>query len=153
MKLYTDVYESALGPITLKATDDVLWSLDFDSDPHQTKISPNLLLGEVRKQLGEYFDGKRKRFDLPFEIQGTPFQKKVLQAMLSIPYGEVLSYSELASQIQHPIAFRAVGNACNRNQIPVIIPCHRIVALNGIGGFGCGLEKKRFLLKLEGSKL
>jgi methylated-DNA-[protein]-cysteine S-methyltransferase len=152
MKISQKVYESILGPIYLRATDHLLLSLDFNAPERPNLTGSNALLDEASKQLDEYFNGKRKGFDLPFEVQGTSFQKRVLEAMSSIPYGGVISYSKLASQIGHPMAFRAVGNACNRNKIPLIIPCHRVVGVSDLGGFGCGLDKKKFLLELEEPK-
>ena len=150
MHVYAGVFDSAMGPIYLRANDDHLLSLDFDPDEFPETTTSNCLIEKAKTQLGEYFSGQRREFDLPFEIKGTQFQKKVLEAMISIPYGEVLSYSEVAFQINHPAAFRAVGNACNGNKLPLLIPCHRVVAANGLGGFGCGLEKKSYLLRLEG---
>ena len=113
--------------------------------------SPTLLLSKTAAELQEYFTGKRKAFDLPLEPCGTPFQRKVWQELCRIPFGEVASYGEIAARIGLPKGARAVGQANHRNPIPVIIPCHRVVAAgNKIGGYGGGIALKIRLLALEG---
>jgi methylated-DNA-[protein]-cysteine S-methyltransferase len=105
------------------------------------------------KQLEEYFAGERTQFDLPLELEGTPFQKDVWLALGEIPYGKTISYAELASMVGRPTAFRAVGQANGANPIPIVLPCHRVLASGGrIGGYGGGLDMKRQLLALEGVK-
>jgi len=109
------------------------------------------VLGNAADQLEEYFSGTRTRFDLPLELDGTPFQKEVWLALAEIPYGETVSYAELASMVGRPNAFRAVGQANGANPIPIVLPCHRVVASGGrIGGYGGGLDMKRRLLAIEG---
>ncbi|MFV0479098.1 MAG: methylated-DNA--[protein]-cysteine S-methyltransferase [Anaerorhabdus sp.] len=111
-----------------------------------------LLLAE--RELMEYFNGKRKKFSLPISFQGTSFQKKVWNELMKIPYGEVRSYKEIATLIGHPKAYRAVGSACNKNPIGVVVPCHRVVAANKkLGGFAYGADEKINLLKLEGYEI
>ncbi len=106
----------------------------------------------VRKQLEEYFAGKRKVFEVPLAPAATPFQSKVLKQLLKIPYGETCSYIDIARSLGNPKASRAVGMANGNNPIPIIIPCHRVVGANGnLTGFGGGLPNKRFLLDLETS--
>jgi methylated-DNA-[protein]-cysteine S-methyltransferase len=108
------------------------------------------LMRETLRQLRAYFAGKLKAFDVPLEIVGTDFQKRVWIALRAIPYGETRSYSEIAGHIGAPRAVRAVGAANGRNPIPVIIPCHRVIGASGsLVGFGGGLEWKRLLLDLE----
>jgi methylated-DNA-[protein]-cysteine S-methyltransferase len=103
------------------------------------------------RQLAEYFAGCRTSFDLPLDVTGTPFQRQVWAELQRIPYGETISYSELAERIGSPKAVRAVGAANGRNPVPIIVPCHRVIAANGgLQGFGGGLEAKRLLLDLEG---
>ncbi len=98
----------------------------------------------------EYFAGKRKVFDVPHNIQATPFQQRVLHAVAQVPYGTTSSYSTIAAQINRPQAMRAVGMANARNPVPIIVPCHRIIGKNGsLTGFGGGLEIKRWLINLE----
>ena len=102
------------------------------------------------KELKEYSLGKRKKFDVPLDINGTTFQKQVWNALLKIPYGKTISYMEVATLIARPKAARAVGTACGKNNIPIIIPCHRVLATNNkLGGFSGGLNIKKQLLKLE----
>lgn len=117
------------------------------------KNSTNKLLKQTIKELEEYTSGKRKKFSVPLDIQGTDFQKKVWKQMLKIPYGKTLSYKEVADLIKSPKSARAVGNACGKNNLPVIIPCHRVVSMNSLGGFMGGflggMKIKKYLLKLE----
>lgn len=104
----------------------------------------------IQKQFTEYEKGIRKVFDLPLHIKGTEFQKKVWNALLEIPYGETRSYQEIAIQIGNPKAVRAVGGACNRNPIGIIVPCHRVVGKNGsLTGYAGGLDYKKLLLEKE----
>jgi O-6-methylguanine DNA methyltransferase len=108
-------------------------------------------LDELSIWLERYFKGKKAEYTEPFDLRGTDFQKKVWQAIYKIPYGRLTSYGELAKAIKKPKASRAVGNAVGLNPITIIIPCHRVVWNNGgIGGFGGGLNRKRFLLNVEG---
>lgn len=110
------------------------------------------LLQEACRQLDEYFQGKRKNFDLPIGYAGTPFQKSVWRELQNIPYGETRSYADIAVKIGSPKAVRAVGQANNRNPILLLIPCHRVIHKNGdISGFACGIETKKYLLDLERS--
>ena len=119
------------------------------SDECLEKVSMDLLT-ETRKQLQEYFDGKRKEFNLPILLRGTEFQKKVWQGLCTIPYGETRSYKELAELVGNPKAVRAVGGANNKNPIMIIVPCHRVIGADGsLVGFGGGLEVKKYLLELE----
>jgi methylated-DNA-[protein]-cysteine S-methyltransferase len=107
---------------------------------------------EVRRQLTEYFAGRRQEFDLPLAPKGTDFQKQVWQALTSIPFGATTSYGELAGRIGRPKASRAVGAANGANPIPIVVPCHRVIGANGsLTGFGGGLDVKRTLLEIEGS--
>ena len=111
---------------------------------------PTPLSDRAAAQLAEYFAGKRKEFDLPLCPQGTDFQKAVWQALLEIPYGQTRSYGEIAASIGNPKASRAVGMACNRNPIWVLIPCHRVVGKNkSLTGYAGGLDRKQWLLDLE----
>jgi methylated-DNA-[protein]-cysteine S-methyltransferase len=105
---------------------------------------------DVRRQLSEYFDGERDEFDVPLAMTGTPFQRRVWQALQRIPYGETTTYGELARRLGRPSASRAVGLANGRNPIAVIVPCHRVIGSDGsLTGYGGGVERKRLLLELE----
>jgi len=131
----------------------ILWKND---DPHgsrflpQTRDEAHPVLIEAERQLREYFAGERRCFTLPLEFVGTEFQKKVWNALVAIPFGETRSYSEIARQIGHPQAVRAVGAANGRNPLSIVAPCHRVIGANGkLTGFAGGLEVKAFLLDLE----
>ena len=108
------------------------------------------LLLEAKKQLEEYFEGKRKVFDLPLKQEGTEFQKKVWEALEKIPYGETRTYKEVAKMVGNEKASRAIGLANNKNNIPIIVPCHRVIGSDGkLVGYALGLDMKRYLLDLE----
>jgi methylated-DNA-[protein]-cysteine S-methyltransferase len=108
----------------------------------------------VRAQLADYFSGRRTAFELPLEIAGSPFQRRVWGALQEIPYGETISYGELARRIGVPSASRAVGVANGHNPVAVVVPCHRVIGADGsLTGYGGGLERKRFLLELEAGVL
>jgi methylated-DNA-[protein]-cysteine S-methyltransferase len=111
-------------------------------------------LGMTQSQLDEYFAGKRQSFDLPLNLQGTEFQLAVWNELLRVPYGETITYAELANRIGRPSAIRAVGAANGANPIPVIVPCHRVIGSNGtLTGYGGGIERKQWLLAHEGRRL
>lgn len=107
------------------------------------------VLQQAQKQLQQYFQGERRSFDVPLRLKGTDFQQKAWQALRQIPYGKTVTYGQQASMMGQPKACRAVGGANHKNPILIMVPCHRVVASDGLGGFGCGTEKKRFLLELE----
>ncbi|MCD4785665.1 MAG: methylated-DNA--[protein]-cysteine S-methyltransferase [Candidatus Eremiobacteraeota bacterium] len=112
----------------------------------------NKLLEAAGNQILEYFNGKRKHFDIPYEMTGTDFQKSIWREIEKIPYGSVISYGELAVNAGNPGAARAAGGACGKNHLPIIIPCHRVIASDGtLGGFTGGLNLKSYLLKIETS--
>lgn len=109
---------------------------------------------QIQMQLDEYFVGERQYFDLNLRLEGTVFQKKVWQALMTINYGQVVSYQEIGRLIQHPHSMRAIGNANGANPIALIIPCHRIIRSDGtIGGYAGGIGRKEFLLNLERQKI
>lgn len=151
---------SPVGTLTLVASDcglsAILWEDDEPSrvrtgSPVESPEHP--VLRETANQLQAYFAGKLNEFDLPLDLVGTPFQQKVWAALQTIPYGETRSYADIARQIGHPTAFRAVGAANGRNPVSIVVPCHRAIGANGsLTGFAGGLEIKRRLLALEGRK-
>ena len=113
-----------------------------------------LLLERAAKQLDEYFAGKRTSFDLPLEPEGTPYRKKVWQVLTEIPYGQTMTYGEIARRTGNPQASRAVGGANHHNPIPIVIPCHRVIGAGGkLTGYAGGLPRKEFLLALERNSL
>jgi O-6-methylguanine DNA methyltransferase len=115
-----------------------------------TDEGSSALLDCVEDQLGEYFSGSRRAFDLPLDIPGSAFQERVWSELAKIPYGATVSYRELAQRVDAPNAFRAVGRANGSNRVAVVVPCHRVVAANGgLGGYGGGLAAKKWLLTLE----
>jgi O-6-methylguanine DNA methyltransferase len=108
---------------------------------------------DVAEQLGAYFAGERTAFDVAIRFEGTPFQVAVWSALRDIPYGATISYAELARRVGRPGAFRAVGQANGRNPVAIVVPCHRVVAADGtMGGYGGGLDRKRWLLDHEGAQ-
>lgn len=113
-----------------------------------------LLLERAAKQLDEYFAGKRTSFDLPLEPEGTPYRKKIWQVLTEIPYGQTMTYGEIARRTGNPQASRAVGGANHHNPIPIVIPCHRVIGAGGkLTGYAGGLPRKEFLLALERNRL
>ena len=139
---------SPLGDLTLFEEDGKIISLDWGAVEGGEETP---LLTEAARQLDDYFDGSLKTFTLPLDPAGTAFQKKVWEAMTRIPYGQIRRYGEVAEELDS--GPRAVGGACGRNPIPIIIPCHRILGSNGsLGGYSGdgGLDTKLFLLRLEG---
>ena len=158
MKMYIDTLPSPIGVLTLTADDHGLRHIRFEQERHPIRIggecapAPERFV-EVRAQLRAYFAGELTRFDLPLSPQGTPFQLLVWQALRDIEYGRTESYGELARRIGDAKATRAVGAANGRNPLPIVIPCHRVIGSDGsLTGFGGGIERKRFLLKLEGGE-
>lgn len=142
--------DSPIGALRLAEEDGALTELLFgeQGENRQLDDSPVLLQAEV--QLGEYFAGKRREFTVPLSPRGTEFQRRVWNALLTIPYGETRSYGEIAILAESPKAFRAVGSANHNNPISILIPCHRVIGKNGsLTGYGGGMEAKQFLLELE----
>ena len=145
----TAVFESPIGKLWLAAENGALVRLDFSEIPAKSD-SDEPVLEETKRQLAEYFSGKRKAFTVPLIYRGTPFQEKVWGELLKIPYGETRTYGEIAAAIGKPKASRAVGMACHRNPIGILIPCHRVIGTGGkLTGFGGGLDKKQALLERE----
>ena len=140
-------FVSLFSPITIFEEGGKIVSLLFSYSEHSDS-SP--LLEKAKEEIEEYFQGKRKTFDLPLDAKGTEFQKRVWKELLDIRYGETLSYGEIGDRIGTK-AYRAIGNACGKNPIPILIPCHRVVGKDNIGGFSLGLDLKRKLLDIERS--
>ena len=149
--IYYHIYESPFGPITLESDGYSLTRLDFGLREQRNPAFSFLdVFNKAKEQLDEYFSGERKAFTIPLKTVGTVFQKQVWDALLQIPYGETRSYEDIAIQIGNPKACRAIGMANNRNNIGIIIPCHRVIGKNGsLVGYAGGLDKKIALLDLE----
>lgn len=149
---YAYSFEFEIGKLWICTDKKSLLEISF-RDSLVTKnyeIKASDLILEVKKQLEEYFSGKRQTFDLLLNPQGTEFQKKVWQCLTKIPYGETACYKDIAAAVGNPKASRAVGMANNKNPIPIIIPCHRVIGKNGkLVGYAGGLDIKRKLLKYE----
>lgn len=149
----TCLYNSPIGILRISEADGKIINLSLQqkiSDIASDTISSQLLQ-KACQQLDEYFQGKRRQFDLPLGYAGTLFQESVWRELQNIPYGETRSYEDIAVKIGSPKAVRAVGQANNKNPILLMIPCHRVIHKNGdISGFACGIDTKKYLLKLEG---
>jgi len=153
--VYYCYLDTPIGELLLAGDADGLAMIGFPRGSMRREPEPDWIfnekpLAEARRQLGEYFGGKRREFDLPLRLSGTAFQVSVLQALQDIPYGETVSYGEIARRIGRPKAVRAVGAANGRNPLPIVVPCHRVIGSTGdLTGFGGGLDTKEALLRLE----
>ena len=149
--------DSPVGPLMLAADGSGLRHIEFRHNRHPANRADwhggdNEVLQAAEAQLGEYFAGRRQRFELPLAPQGTAFQREVWQTLAEIPYGATWSYRDLAQRIGRPSAMRAVGAANGRNPLPIVLPCHRVIGADGgLTGFGGGLPTKELLLRLEGA--
>lgn len=148
--------DSPLGLLLFAASDRGLRGIYFEQHKHfhgrgNWQLAPaHPMLKMAMREMQEFFDHKRTQFDVPLDLQGTPFQQSVWQALLRIPFGDTISYGEHAERVGKPDAARAVGAAIGRNPVSIIVPCHRVVASNGaITGYAGGLERKRALLAFE----
>ena len=153
IKMNTCLYNSPIGVLRISEADGKITNLSLHQKINDTApdIISSQLLQKACQQLDEYFQGKRRQFDLPLGYAGTPFQECVWRELQNIPYGETRCYEDIAVRIGNPKAVRAVGQANNRNPILLMIPCHRVIHKNGdISGFACGIETKKYLLELEG---
>lgn len=152
-------FDSPIGPLLLAGSVAGLKRVSFAEGRHSRIVAPEWqedasAFGDVTDQLRSYFAGKRTFFDLPLILEGTEFQKRVWTALQAIPYGETISYKELAERVGSPKGGRAVGAANGANPIPIIIPCHRVIGNDGsLTGFGGGLPLKKKLLQLESRQL
>ncbi|MBW1713871.1 MAG: methylated-DNA--[protein]-cysteine S-methyltransferase [Deltaproteobacteria bacterium] len=161
--VYHLTWNTDLGPLTALATQRGLarlWLSQPDLEGQARRLAgraawelrdePLPVLSQTRQQVDEYLIGQRKEFDLALDLRGTPFQMSVWQALQTVAWGRVVTYGQLAAMVSRPGAARAVGQANGANPIPIIVPCHRVVAVGGLGGYGSGLANKRVLLGLEG---
>lgn len=159
VKLDTTYYESPVGWLEIKADDEGIHAILFvnawkgpklEAAKVSSEASGNTHINTCISQLNEYFAGKRKDFDFPFSQQGTVFQQKVWGALLDIPFGKTISYMELSKRIGDTKAIRAVGTTNGKNQICIVVPCHRVIGTNGnLVGYGGDLWRKKWLLDHE----
>ena len=161
-----DLVDTPIGTLLIAATDRGLCRIAYDADADQEverlarsfgvrvlrSASP---IDPARRQLDEYFEGHRQHFELPLDIDSlAEFNRRVLHELARVPYGEVVTYGELAARSARPRAARAVGTVMNRNPLPIVLPCHRVIGSTGkLVGYGGGLERKEALLRLEGALL
>jgi methylated-DNA-[protein]-cysteine S-methyltransferase len=157
--------DTPLGELLVATTSRGLVRIGFPSEGHDgvladlaARLSPRIVeapgqLDAVRRELDEYFERERREFDLPLDWRlSHGFRSKVLHGISGIPYGETATYAEMAAEAGSPNAYRAAGSACGSNPIPVVVPCHRVVPTGGgLGGYGGGLDLKKYLLRLEGA--
>ena len=159
-----DLFDSPLGTLLLAASPRGLCRIAYDPEPEREaealakRFGLRILrvpLDDPRRQLDEYFAGRRHGFDLELDLAGVgPFPRRVLEELALVPYGEVTTYGRLAARAERPRAARAVGTVMNRNPLPIVLPCHRVVGSTGkLVGYGGGLERKERLLRLEGALL
>lgn len=157
-----DMADTPVGPLLLAVTERGLCRISFDPEPERATEDLARTFGvrvlkaprevdRVRRELEEYFEGKRRDFDLPIDLRGRAgFSRTILDQLARVPYGEVTTYKSLAVEAGNPRAARAVGTIMNRNPIPIVLPCHRVIGSNGsLVGYGGGLDRKRLLLDLE----
>lgn len=149
------VVSSPVGKLRLIASDKGLVAIDVrnvkTSSDEVKNVAAQKILSATKKQLEQYFAGKRTAFAIPLDLEGTDFQQLAWRALCRIPFGKTISYGDQAKNIKKPKAFRAVGSANGKNPIPIIVPCHRVVAGDGsLGGYSLGLKMKKQLLALEG---
>jgi methylated-DNA-[protein]-cysteine S-methyltransferase len=156
-----DIVDSPVGDLLIAATDRGLARIHFGDDGQEEELarvfgtrvlrSP---IDDVRRELGEYFEGKRREFDLSIDLRVAAFNEEVLRELARVPYGVTTTYGALAAKVGRPTAARAVGTVMNRNPIPIVLPCHRVLGANGsLTGYAGGLDRKLQLLQLEGAIL
>lgn len=144
---------SPLGLLRIEGGAKGVVSVGFAETSKNNKSGDDRLLKKCVSQINRYFRGSRARFTVKMDLKGTPFQKKVWSELAKIPQGKVVSYRRLAERLDHPRAARAVGNAAGANPVCILVPCHRLVASKGWGGYAYGLARKKKLLKLENCRL
>jgi methylated-DNA-[protein]-cysteine S-methyltransferase len=148
--MHIDYMDSPIGTLEIKASAQGITHLAFTDQNNNPTNTCNILV-QCKKQLHEYFSGKRKRFSLPLDPKGTEFQKATWAALVEIPFGRTESYGHIARAINNPRAVRAVGAANGKNPISIIVPCHRVIGSKGqLTGYAWGLDRKSWLLKHEG---
>ncbi len=161
-------YKTTIGELIIGSYDDTLCLLDFRYRRMRATVDKRIkrylkadfferedeIIVETKRQLDEYLEGKRDRFEIPLLLLGTEFQKQVWHELLRVPYGQTVTYQDIANRINNPKAFRATASANGANAIAIIVPCHRVIeSSGGVGGYGGGVAIKKRLLKLEGKTI
>jgi methylated-DNA-[protein]-cysteine S-methyltransferase len=150
MQAYRACHHSEIGPLEVVGSQKGILTITFGADEFETDRNLPAPMTECLRQLAEYFKGRRQKFSIPLLLEGTDFQKAVWRQLQKIPFGQTASYGDVARGVGSPRAFRAVGNANNKNPIPLIIPCHRVIGSDGkLVGFGGGIWRKEWLLDHE----
>ncbi len=152
--MHQAIFHSPIGPLKITVADNAITSLSYEKDSDATShssLKEHILLAEAGKQLDEFFAGMRTLFTLPLALNnGTSFQQSVWRELQAIPYGTTSSYKDIADRINQPKAYRAIGQANNRNPLPIFIPCHRVIASSGkLHGYNGELWRKQWLLQHE----
>ncbi|MEW5993934.1 MAG: methylated-DNA--[protein]-cysteine S-methyltransferase [Candidatus Zixiibacteriota bacterium] len=163
-KVYVHSFTTRFGAIRVAATDKGLAVIALPGESQQSfhsrvadvfgdheVVAGGAINRQAQQEITDYLDGRLKRFTVKLDLHGSPFRQKVLKRVSGIPYGRTMTYGAIARALGSPCASRAVGMANARNNLPLVIPCHRVIAANGLGGYGGGLELKKRLLKLEGA--
>ena len=157
IQVYCTKIDSPVGPLLVTIEEDQLTNVCFSNQKRTVDVQPEWVESKrhfktIAKQLAEYFQGKRRAFDIPIRLKGTDFQLSVWKQLSKITYGTTVTYGDIAKTIKNPKAVRAVGLANGQNPVPIIVPCHRVIGANGkLTGFGGGLENKAHLLQIESS--
>ena len=150
----TIYYHSPLGWIEIQASHEVVTSLFFCDEQKKDELNNSDILTKCVYQLDDYFNGRRMNFDIPVHQEGTLFQQDVWNALMDIPFGTTVSYSDVARKLNNPLSVRAVGAANGQNKIWIIVPCHRVIGANGsLTGYAGGIERKKWLLAHEAAVL
>ncbi len=150
-KIYRGEYDSPVGVIKIEADEKKIISIHFSNKKDPVfKVETNEIIEKLIYQLNGYFNGELKKFSIALKLEGSEFQKKIWRALKKIPYGQTVSYKDIAIATGNVKSVRAVGNANGKNRFPIIIPCHRVIYENGkIGGFSAGIWRKKYLLNFE----
>lgn len=147
--MFTEYLKTPIGTLAIEADENVITAIRLVEESSQ-KLAANLITNKCVQQLTDYFLGKRRTFDLPLSQNGTEFQKSVWQELCKIGYGETRTYSDIASSIGCPGAYRAVGGANHRNSLPIVVPCHRVIGKDSkLVGYALGVDRKAWLLEHE----
>jgi len=148
--IYYNTFKTSAAEFYIAGKEGKITDIGFSKDFYPAYwLFDNTAFTKEINQLKAFFEGEKTSLDIPYSLEGTDFQKRVWNTISTIPYGETRSYKEVAIMAGNPSAARAVGNVCNKNRLLLLVPCHRVVASNGLGGYGGNLEAKEWLLNIE----